>query len=245
MLAAISSVQNDGLLGNQAADLHGIPRSTLKDRLSGRVIHGTKSGPKSYLTAEEENELEMHLLQASKMGFGKTRRDIKCIVQEYLQENGRLRGSSLSDGWWTKFLKRHPKLSLCSGDATAGVRLNAVNAENISAYFSSLKSVFNKHGFEEHPERVYNMDETGVPLEPRPPKVIAAKGIKKIRYRTSGQMSQITVIGCGSATGQALPPFITFAAKQLSPLWIKDEIPGSRYGVSDKGWVDQELFTSG
>ena len=82
-------------------------------------------------------------------------------------------------------------------------------------------------------KRVYNMDETGVPLEPHPPKVIAAKGTKKIRYRTSGQKSQITVIGCGSATGQALPPFIIFAAKQVSPLWIKDEIPGSRYGVSD------------
>ena len=52
MLAAISRVQDDGLSVNQAADLHGVPRSTLKDRLSGRVIHGTKSGPKSYLTAE-------------------------------------------------------------------------------------------------------------------------------------------------------------------------------------------------
>ena len=77
MLAAISRVQDDGLSVNQAADLHGVPRSTLKDRLSGRVIHGTKSGPKSYLTAEEENELVMHLLQVSKMGFGKTRRDVK------------------------------------------------------------------------------------------------------------------------------------------------------------------------
>ena len=31
MLAAINSVQNDGLSGNRAADLHGVPRSTLKD----------------------------------------------------------------------------------------------------------------------------------------------------------------------------------------------------------------------
>lgn len=58
---------------------------------------------------------------------------------------------------------------------------------------------------------------------------------KKIRYRTSGQKS---VIGCGN---EVLPPFIIFAANQLSPLWIRDEIPGSRYGVSDKGWIDQEL----
>ena len=50
------------------------------------------------------------------------------------------------------------------------------------------------------------------------------------------------MIGCGSATGQAIPPFIIFAAKQLSPLWMKDEVPGSRYAVSDNGWIDQELF---
>ena len=40
MTDAISSVQNDHLSGNRAADLHGVPRSTLKDRLSGRVQHG-------------------------------------------------------------------------------------------------------------------------------------------------------------------------------------------------------------
>ena len=54
--------------------------------------------------------------------------------------------------------------------------------------------------------------------------------------------SQITVVGCGNATGQAIPPFIIFAAKQLNHLWMKNEVPGSRYGVSDKGWIDQELF---
>ena len=81
MLAAISSVQNDGLSGNRAADLHGVPHSTLKDQLSGRVIHGTKSGPKIYLSTDEENEPEKYLLQASEMGYGKMRCDVKCIVE--------------------------------------------------------------------------------------------------------------------------------------------------------------------
>ena len=81
-----------------------------------------------------------------------------------------------------------------------------------------------------------------MPLEPKPPKIVAKKGVKKVRYRSSGQKAQITVIGCGSATGQALPPFIIFSAKQLSTLWMTDEVPGSRYAVSDKGWIDQELF---
>ena len=51
------------------------------------------------------------------------------------------------------------------------------------------------------------MDETGMLLDPRPPKVAVPKGWKKVRYRCSGQKSQITVIGCGNATGQTIPPY--------------------------------------
>ena len=139
MLAAISNVQNDGLSGNRAADLNGVARSTLKDRLSGRVIHGTESGPKMYLTTDEENELEKHLLQAFEIGYGKTRCDVKCIVEKYFKENGRLRGPSL----------RHPNLCLRLGDATAGVRMDAVNTENLRAYYALLRGVIDEHGFED------------------------------------------------------------------------------------------------
>ena len=81
-----------------------------------------------------------------------------------------------------------------------------------------------------------------MPLEPRPPKIVARKGQKKIHYQISGQKQQITVIGCGNATGQAIPPFVIFAAMQVNYLWTKNEVPGTRFGVSDKGWIDEELF---
>ena len=57
MKAAMKSVMDDSLSANRAADLHGVPQSTLKDRLSGCVIHGAKPGPKPYLTVNEEAEL--------------------------------------------------------------------------------------------------------------------------------------------------------------------------------------------
>ena len=56
MLAAIEDVA-DGVPQNRAADLHGVPRTTLKDRVSGRVLHGTKPGPIPYLSSNEESEL--------------------------------------------------------------------------------------------------------------------------------------------------------------------------------------------
>ena len=70
--------------------------------------------------------------------------------------------------------------------------MSAVNKDNINHYFDLLQEIFDEHNFYSHPEAVYTMKETGMPLEPHPPKVIS-KRPKKVRYQTSGQKQQITV----------------------------------------------------
>lgn len=60
-----------GLSANQATDAHGVPRSTLKDRLSGHIVHGINPGPRSYLTKDEENDLARHLLTAASICIGR------------------------------------------------------------------------------------------------------------------------------------------------------------------------------
>ena len=103
--------------------------------------------------------------------------------------------------------------------------------------------MFKNYGFADHPEAIYNMEEIGMLLEPRPPKIVAQKGQKKVTYQTPGQKQQITVIGCGSATGHVIPPFIVFAAKNLNYFWTKNEVSGSYYRVSDNGWVEYKMFS--
>ena len=71
MLAALDAVIKDGLSGNRAAILHGVPPSTLKDQLSGHVVHGKKPGPAPYLNSKEEKELSDHLILAARSGFEK------------------------------------------------------------------------------------------------------------------------------------------------------------------------------
>ncbi len=71
MLAAMDAVRQGGMGINKAASLHGVPKTTLKDRLSGRVAHGTVSGPARYLQADEERALADHLLEAATVGYGK------------------------------------------------------------------------------------------------------------------------------------------------------------------------------
>ena len=69
MLGAMAAVQNKGSSINRNAKLFGVPLSTLKDRLSGRVVHGVKPGPVPYLSPEEEDELEDYVLEPAQSGM--------------------------------------------------------------------------------------------------------------------------------------------------------------------------------
>ena len=122
----------------------------------------------------------MYLTQANEMGFGKTRREVKAIAENVAADKGVLRSSHISDGWWRRFLQRHPKLSLRSGDATGHVRMNAMTVEKMTNYFHILKECLEEYGLTNHPECVYNLDEAGLPFNPKPPKVVAScKGSKE------------------------------------------------------------------
>lgn len=241
MLGALAAVKNGAPI-LRAAREHGVPRTSLQDRVLGKVVHGTKPGPKPYLTSSEESELSDFIVDVAKAGYGKTRRQIKAIVEGVARVKGVLKAKRFSDGWWKRFLERQPSLRLRRGDATANVRMDCVNQAVISSYFDLLKSVLQEHELMQSPAQIYNVDETGVPLDHRPPNVLAKRGQKKVRYRTTGNKSQITVVGCVSATGQAIPPFVIFDAKCLNIEWTKGEVPGTTYGLSTKGWIDSELF---
>ncbi len=53
MLEAMKAVK-DGKMGvNRAALEHGVTKTSSKDRLTGRVVHGTSMGPKPYLNDTE------------------------------------------------------------------------------------------------------------------------------------------------------------------------------------------------
>ena len=71
MEAAIQAVK-DGTGVNRAADIHGVPKTTLKDRMSGHIAHGSNPGPKPYVTNKEETQLSEYLLEVSEAGYGKT-----------------------------------------------------------------------------------------------------------------------------------------------------------------------------
>ena len=57
MMKAVDAVVKDKLSVRRAAVEYNVPRSTLGDRISGRILPGAVSGKSKYLSNEEEEEL--------------------------------------------------------------------------------------------------------------------------------------------------------------------------------------------
>ena len=239
---AIHDVTDKSMPVLRAAKKHGVPKSTLHDRISGKVSHGDKPGPKPLLTAAEEGEFADFLVEVSQAGYGKTRREVRQIAGRVAVDKGKRDKAMVSHGWFKRFLLRQPHLSYRRGDPTANVRMNCLTKEVITDYFTLLKDVLTENNLFESPNQIYNVDETGIALDGHAPRVIAKRGQKKVRYRTSGNRSQLTVIACVNASGQCIPPFVIFDAKRLNMEWRKGEVVGTAYGLSSNGWVDSELF---
>jgi len=66
------------------------------------------------------------------------------------------------------------------------------------------------------PGQIYNCDESGMPLQHKIPKVVSTNSTKKICQVSSGNKTQITVLGCASATGQVMPPIVVFTGKHFN-----------------------------
>ena len=124
-LAAIEAVKNEEPL-LRAAVTFGIPRTTLGDRMRGKVVHGTKCGPRPYLSPDEKLKLSDFIVEVGQ-------------AKNVVRDKGMLRGSRVTSGWFRRFMERHPDLSLRKGDVTANVRMDCLNSETMKAYFDLLK----------------------------------------------------------------------------------------------------------
>ena len=125
------------------------------------------------------------------------------------------------------------------------VWMHAVNADTISHYYNLLETTSQENNLFNSPAQIYNVDETGIPLYPKAPNIVAKIGTKKLRYRSTERKCQITVVACASAAGQVLPPTVLFDAKKVSHAWTSEEIPGTSYGCSDKGWINTDCSSRG
>ena len=80
--------------------------------------------------------------------------------------------------WFYGFTSRHPELKFERAQRRLTKYRQGFTPETVSVYFDALRKVMLDHSFLDHPERIYNVDETWIsrkdPVDK--PKVIGVKG---------------------------------------------------------------------
>ena len=185
------------------------------------------------------------------LGFGFIRAMVAEVVTDYLVSTSRpnpFRGGVPGKDWWTLFLRRWPQLCVRKPEHLSKKRAEGVTQKVVDHWIELVQKVFKKNGLDELLEdeianRLWNADETGLCLDATSTKVLARRGAKSV-YEIGGGSGRefITVLGCGSADGIKLPPFVVYKAKNLWERWTRGGIAAARYGVSDSGWMEADNF---
>ncbi|KAK7484845.1 hypothetical protein BaRGS_00023888 [Batillaria attramentaria] len=140
----------NGVMGlNKCARQYGVPKSTLKRHLDGKnkTANGFKKlGRNTMLTADLEQQLHDLILDMEGMFFGMTRKDLMELAFEVAEEN-RLphpfnrEKRSAGKGWYYRFMKRFPDISLRQAEATSVSRASGFNKDGVSRYFDLLEKI--------------------------------------------------------------------------------------------------------
>ena len=224
----------------RAAEEFNVPRSRLHDHVTGKVVSTGHGGQPKYLTVAEEEELEEFLVGCASVGFARSGQQVLQLVQEVVNRKGY--NVQVSHGWWESFRRRHPNLLLRIASPLSYARVVGSDPNIIGRYFDLLERTLTDNSLVEKPSQIFNLDETGMPLNPAPPRLVAARGMQNPSAIGSGDKSQITVLACCSAAGYVLPPFVILDRLNLKQDFTVGEVPGTMYGLSKKGWIDGELF---
>lgn len=180
-------------------------------------------------------------MRCSNIGYPKTRKEVLCLVQNIVESRGIT--NEVTNGWWEAFCRRHPNLTLRNPAPLSGARASTADPDAINRYFDLLEQTIIDNNLAGKPLQIFNMDESGLSLDPKPLKCVFRRGVENPVAPSSGDKTQFTVVACISAGGSSMPPMVILDRKTLPPEFTVGEVPGTVYGLSHRGWIDQELFS--
>ena len=135
LTSAYIAIKNENLPVLTAAKKYGVPETTLRDRVSGRVdIDCCNMGKSPILSLDEENKLVKHLLEVAKIGYGYNRKE-----SDYTVTLGkRTVEKPLTLNWFHGFMKRWPVLRVVKPKSLEVSRAKSTSDGTVQNYFNQF-----------------------------------------------------------------------------------------------------------
>ena len=253
MQDAISAIKCGNSI-RKTAEQFQIPFETLRHatKKTNEDQRSTTVYPKTCVTRQiftdtEELTLVDYLLMTLRIGFPVDTRTLRSMAYQLALRNEKCFPPSWTDqglaskDWVTGFLKRHRSVSIRTPDATSVARATTFNKYNVKTFYSKLQDVYERNNLT--PDRIFNLDETGLTTSQNPQKVIAESGTKQVAQLVSHERGQtVTMCGFVNAIGNALPPCLIFLKKTFKDYMIHGAPPGTLGTAHPIGWMTATVF---
>ncbi|KAJ8313769.1 hypothetical protein KUTeg_008330, partial [Tegillarca granosa] len=242
---AYNAVIEHSLPVQRAANQFGVPITSLKDRVKLRInIDIVKSGPDPIFSLEQEALLANHVDTMAELGYGYSRLEALNLASYYSVYLGiRTQDKPLSLEWLYSFLQRWPSLKIIKPRNLEIARAKSATQSAINNYFKELDKILTSNNLKQRPHAIYNVDEKGLSLSHKPPKILSGSRYKA-QVVTSGKSPTVTVIGGANALGNQIPPFFIFPGKRMLDQLLEGASSGADGRISETGWSNTTIFTN-
>ena len=229
-----------------ASKMYGVPRTTLNDRVLGKVPLVACKGPGTALTNEEETSLKHYISYMADHGFPLTRDAIihyAWAIDSRRPENQQYFGANgPSLMWWRGFRKRHGDLSLRLTESVSKQIVTNINKETMDQYFDLLEETIRSNGLQHHPELIYNCDESAILLHKYGSRVLVPRRNRRAHAVCTANSAHVSVLCAASASGNSLPLMIIFKNGLPTGRFNQDGPINVAYSSSDSGFVNRNIY---
>ena len=90
---------------------------------------------------------------------------------------------------------------------------------------------------------MWNYDETNLRDNPGARKYVIKQGIKYPERITDSSKVTLSVMFCGNAEGEVVPPYVVYKSVHICSQWVTAGPPGTRYNRPKGRWFNETTFT--
>lgn len=123
----------------EVAEVHGIAKCTLRDRLKGGKSKKGCRVDHQIWTPAEENAIKGWILKLDDWGFPPRQQYVKDMALDFLKSHG-IASPKLGKNWLSRFLNRHPDLSSKFCTRLDKQRAYANNPKIIEDFYEKVKT---------------------------------------------------------------------------------------------------------
>jgi hypothetical protein len=240
----MDTITDQGMKVRVASRHFGIPQTSLRNHLYGRVI-SRERGSQSVLKKEEEKKLMHYFFKMQDLGHPLTSGQLRLKVAQATQTRETPWSAAGVPGksWLRSFKHRHPEISSRKSQGLEMGRARGLCLSSAATLYYNLEELYNNSKYP--PNHIWNCDETSVQAGRSGGATVLAKtGSTSVHSIEPDQREHFSILSCINAQGGYIPNFYILKGTYFLQDYVKRCEDNVVMAMQPNAWITKWLFES-